>query len=113
MSRNNSEKEVSGIGGLDELRETIHMILQEAALETLPVSVDPDFGLDFYETVNQYEVELIRAALDITRGKQNKAAKLLKYEAEHAVYQDETAEHHTSGLSVTGRTNAFRKVTAR
>jgi DNA-binding NtrC family response regulator len=41
------------------------------------VQIDPEKGVDFYEKVAHYERELIRSALELTGGRQNRAAKLL------------------------------------
>ena len=62
---------------LDSLRSTIRSLLHEVALETQPVNIDPENGIDFYENVERFEIQLIESALEATGGRQNRAAKLL------------------------------------
>ncbi len=59
------------------LRATIHSLLREAEIQTRPVAIDPDKGLDFYENVERFEAQLIESALELTGGRQNAAARLL------------------------------------
>ncbi|MGQ0542167.1 MAG: helix-turn-helix domain-containing protein, partial [Blastocatellia bacterium] len=49
----------------------------EASLRTQPVNIDPEKGIDFYENVARFEIQLIESALEMTGGRQNKAARLL------------------------------------
>ncbi len=62
---------------LDSLRSTIRSLLHEVAANTQPVSIDPEKGIDFYENVERFEIQLIESALDAAGGRQNRAAKLL------------------------------------
>ena len=62
---------------LDSLRSTIRSLLHEVAANTQPVNVDPEKGIDFYENVEGFEIQLIESALDAAGGRQNRAAKLL------------------------------------
>ena len=41
------------------------------------MAIDPEKGLDFYENVERFEAQLIETALELTGGRQNKAAQLL------------------------------------
>ena len=56
---------------------TIKSLLHEAAIRTQPVNIDPEKGIDFYENVARFEAQLIELALEMTGGRQNRAAKLL------------------------------------
>ena len=61
---------------LDNLREAALTVLKE--LESLTNSQsEPDRKLGLQEEVQRYEIELIRNALQKTRGNQRQAAKLL------------------------------------
>lgn len=62
---------------MDTLRAMIRSLLHEAALRTEPVNIDPERGIDFYENVERYEIQLIESALQAAGGRQNRAAKLL------------------------------------
>lgn len=66
---------------MEFLRSTIRSLLREAARKSGPESIDPNKGIDFYERVERYEIQLIRAALELTGGHQKKAAKLLNLRA--------------------------------
>ena len=61
---------------LDNLREAALTVLKE--LESLTNNqAEPDRQLGLQEEVQRYEIELIRNALQRTRGNQRRAAKLL------------------------------------
>jgi DNA-binding NtrC family response regulator len=62
---------------MDSLRSMVRSLLQEASLRTQPVHIDPDKGIDFYENVARFEIQLIESALEMSGGRQNRAAKLL------------------------------------
>ena len=62
---------------MEVLRSMIRSLLHEAALRTQPVQIDPEKGLDFYDSVARYEIQLIESALEVAGGRQNRAAKLL------------------------------------
>lgn len=62
---------------MDTLRSMIRSLLHEAALRTEPVDIDPEKGIDFYENVERFEIQLIESALAAAGGRQNRAAKLL------------------------------------
>lgn len=55
----------------------IRSLLHEASLRTQPVQIDPEKGIDFYDSVARYEIQLIESALEVAGGRQNRAAKLL------------------------------------
>jgi len=55
----------------------IRSLLHEAALRTQPLNIDPEEGIDFYENVARFEIQLIESALEVSGGRQNRAAKLL------------------------------------
>ncbi|HET9525162.1 MAG TPA: helix-turn-helix domain-containing protein [Pyrinomonadaceae bacterium] len=60
---------------LDNLREAALTVLKE--LDSLNHQSEPDRKLGLQEEVQRYEIELIRNALQRTRGNQRRAAKLL------------------------------------
>jgi len=62
---------------MEMLGPTIKALLHEASLRSAPVRIDPVKGIDFYEKVARFEVQLIESALEMAGGRQNKAAKLL------------------------------------
>lgn len=62
---------------MDTLRAMIRSLLHEATLRTETVRIDPEEGIDFYENVTRFEIQLIESALEAAGGRQNRAAKLL------------------------------------
>src|SRR5690606_9625582 len=65
------------IDKMDALRSLVRSLLHEASLRTMPVNIDPEKGIDFYENVARFEIQLIESALEMSGGRQNRAAKLL------------------------------------
>jgi DNA-binding NtrC family response regulator len=65
------------IDKMDALRTLVRSLLHEASLRTQPVNIDPEKGIDFYENVARFEIQLIESALELSGGRQNRAAKLL------------------------------------
>ncbi|HVF28555.1 MAG TPA: helix-turn-helix domain-containing protein [Pyrinomonadaceae bacterium] len=64
-------------GRIDVLKDVTLTLLQEVrALNGAPV-IDVGNGIDFYEEVSRFEVEMIRRALEHTAGHQVRAARLL------------------------------------
>lgn len=63
---------------LDNLRKTVRNLLHEVEAKTLPVPIDTENGIDFYEVVSRFEAQLIESALEATGGRQNRAAGLLR-----------------------------------
>jgi DNA-binding NtrC family response regulator len=66
---------------MDALRSQIRSLLHEASLRTMPVNIDSEKGIDFYENVALFEIHLIESALEMSGGRQNYAAKLLNMKA--------------------------------
>lgn len=62
---------------LEELRKELRSLLDETAGLTRDVKIDPENGIDMREAVNNYQRDLIVAALRMTRGQQKRAAELL------------------------------------
>ena len=62
---------------MEVLRSMIRSLLHEASLRTQPVQIDPEKGIDFYDSVARYEIQLIESALEVAGGRQNRAAQLL------------------------------------
>lgn len=70
-----------GDGGLrdrlENLKDVTYTLLQEVrSLSHVPAS-EIKRGIDFYEEVQRFEVDLIRRTLDITGGHQGRACRLL------------------------------------
>ena len=63
---------------IEALRMTVKSLLHEAAARTQPLDIDPERGIDFYENVARFEAQLIGLALEMSGGRQNKAARLLR-----------------------------------
>lgn len=61
----------------ERVREMALMITAGEAGEALRSS-ELEFGQDFYKSVRQFEIIMIKGALELTEGSQTKAAKLLK-----------------------------------
>jgi DNA-binding NtrC family response regulator len=59
------------------LRKSLRALLDEAKSKTYDVEIDPEVGLDYYESIKNYEKAMIESALSITSGKQKDAADLL------------------------------------
>ncbi len=62
---------------LEDLRKELRSLLDETAGLTRDVKIDPENGIDMREAVNNYQRDLIVAALRMTRGQQKRAAELL------------------------------------
>jgi len=62
---------------IEDLRKELRSLLDETAGLTRDVKVDPVNGIDMREAVNDYQRDLITAALRIARGQQKRAAQLL------------------------------------
>ncbi len=62
---------------LNSLRSTVRSLLRDVVIEAQPVRIDPEKGIDFYDNVTRYEIQLIRSALEVAGGRQNRAAELL------------------------------------
>jgi DNA-binding NtrC family response regulator len=64
--------------GLDSLNRVVAQL--SAAVQTLEEPTVPaiEDGLDFYAEVRRFEISLIKRALQVTGGAQNKAAMILK-----------------------------------
>lgn len=66
------------VNELDNLRRTVRNLLHQVDSMACGVQIDADKGVDFYQAVERFEAELIRSALDLSGGRQNQAARLLK-----------------------------------
>jgi len=62
---------------LEDLRCELRSLLDETAGITRDVRIDPENGIDMREAVNNYQRDLIVAALRLSRGQQKRAAELL------------------------------------
>ena len=62
---------------IDQLRSELRTLLDETASLTRDVRIDPENGIDMREAVNNYQRDLIVAALRLSRGQQKRAAELL------------------------------------
>lgn len=63
---------------LESLRSRVRSLVDEVELGTGSPPIDPNEGIDFYENVARFEARLIESALEISGGRQCKAARLLR-----------------------------------
>ncbi len=63
---------------LAKLRKTVKDLLHEVDANVRPVQIDAEKGIDFYDTVARFEAQLIESALEVSGGRQNRAATLLR-----------------------------------
>ena len=63
---------------IETLASVIKSLREELKPQSERVTIDAVKGVDFYEIVNRFEAQLIESALQITGGRQNRAARLLK-----------------------------------
>ncbi len=80
-SQNGSEEFAAAPGNLTTLKELTVQLLREVQCisEVRPVSFEN--GLDFYDEVTRFEIDLIKRALLLTAGHQARAARLLNLRA--------------------------------
>lgn len=72
------EKVVSPHSQTKTLKQlALKLLLEAQALNEMP-TLDVRSGIDFYEEVKRFEVDLIERALSFTQGNQVRAARLLK-----------------------------------
>lgn len=64
-------------GKVDSIRTMLRSLIDDISHFSQPVVIDPIKGTDFYEDVTKFEKRLIVAALEISGGRQNHAARLL------------------------------------
>ena len=78
LGTNGDEEKATAISRTKNLRQLALKLLLEA--QSLNEAPAPDVrnGIDFYEEVKRFEVDLIQRALSFTRGNQVRAARLLK-----------------------------------
>jgi len=78
MNTNGDQEKVANISKTKTLKQLALKLLLEA--QSLNETPAPDVrnGIDFYEEVKRFEVDLIQRALSFTRGNQVRAARLLK-----------------------------------
>jgi DNA-binding protein Fis len=62
---------------IEVLKEMAFHLLQEVKALSHTPATDVKRGIDFYEEVRRFEIDLIRRALEITDGHQSRAARLL------------------------------------
>jgi DNA-binding NtrC family response regulator len=75
---NDEEKSTSALGKTKTLKQlALKLLLEAQALNEVP-TLDVRSGIDFYEEVKRFEVDLIERALSFTQGNQVRAARLLK-----------------------------------
>lgn len=65
------------IDKLDSLRSAFRSLLCDVAVQSPPVKIEANKGIDFYENVQRFEIQLIELALEVAGGRQNRAARLL------------------------------------
>lgn len=72
------QKSASAISKTKTLKQlALRLLLEAQALNEMP-TLDVRSGVDFYEEVKRFEVDLIERALSCTQGNQVRAARLLK-----------------------------------
>lgn len=76
-SSNEKEELTPARNKITSLRELTLRLLREVQSLTEVPSINFESGLDFYDEVSRFEIELIRRALFQTRGHQGRAARLL------------------------------------
>lgn len=77
-ANDDEEKAVPAISKTKTLKQLALRLLLEAQSLNEETSLDVRNGIDFYEEVKRFEVDLIQRALSLTRGNQVRAARLLK-----------------------------------
>jgi DNA-binding NtrC family response regulator len=77
-ANDNEEKSASTLGTTKTLKQLALKLLLEAQALNEVTTLDVRSGIDFYEEVKRFEVDLIERALSFTQGNQVRAARLLK-----------------------------------
>lgn len=77
----NEERAANALSHTKTLKHLALKLLQEAQSLNDTPSLDMRNGIDFYEEVQRFEVDLIQRALSLTHGNQKRAARLLKLKA--------------------------------
>jgi DNA-binding NtrC family response regulator len=75
---NEEEKRTSALNATNNLKQLALKLLLEAQALNEVTTLDVRSGIDFYEEVKRFEVDLIQRALSFTNGNQVRAARLLK-----------------------------------
>ena len=65
------------VAEIEALTAMITKLRQEMTPRSERVDIDAVNGVDFYDIVARFEAQLIGSALELTGGRQNKAARLL------------------------------------
>jgi transcriptional regulator with GAF, ATPase, and Fis domain len=72
-----SEEPTVAEGNITSLRELTFKLLRKVESIGEPQALDVEKGVDFYDEVSRFEIDLIKRALIQTGGHQRRAAKLL------------------------------------
>lgn len=72
------ERTAAALSTTKTLKQLALKLLQEAQSLNETSAIDVRNGIDFYEEVERFEVDLIQRALSVTHGHQRRAARLLK-----------------------------------
>lgn len=72
------EKAAAALNTTKTLKQLALKLFQEAQSLNEASALDVRNGIDFYEEVKRFEVDLIQRALAVTHGHQRRAARLLK-----------------------------------
>jgi DNA-binding NtrC family response regulator len=77
-ANDDEERATSALSKTKTLKQlALKLLLEAQALNEVP-TLDVRSGIDFYEEVKRFEVDLIERALSFTQGNQVRAARLLK-----------------------------------
>jgi DNA-binding NtrC family response regulator len=77
-ANNDEENRAAALNATRNLKQlALKLLLEAQALNEVP-TLDVRSGIDFYEEVKRFEVDLIERALSFTQGNQVRAARLLK-----------------------------------
>lgn len=77
-ANNDEENRAAALNATRNLKQlALKLLLEAQALNEVP-TLDVRSGIDFYEEVKRFEIDLIERALSFTQGNQVRAARLLK-----------------------------------
>ena len=81
------------VAEIEALTAMISKLRQEMSPKSERVAIDAVNGVDFYDIVARFEAQLIGSALELTGGRQNKAARLLNLRKSTLSWKIKKLEH--------------------